>query len=212
MPETLLTVAIMAPPILISIILHEIAHGLVAKQLGDDTASRAGRLTLNPIPHIDPFGSIILPLILVLSGSKFIFGWAKPVPVQFGNLRQPKRDMVAVALAGPGTNLILAVISTYLAFEFARMDMQVLKQMALVGLQINVVLAVFNMVPILPLDGGRVLFGLLPMPAAQQFARLERYGMLILVALLFSGVLNQVIEPLTRGLVNVLLSGRGGGG
>jgi len=211
-PETLLTVAIMAPPILISIILHEIAHGLVAKQLGDDTASRAGRLTLNPIPHIDPFGSIILPLILVLSGSKFIFGWAKPVPVRFGNLRQPKRDMVAVALAGPGTNLILAVISTYLAFEFARLDMQVLKQMALVGLQINVVLAVFNMVPILPLDGGRVLFGLLPMPAAQQFARLERYGMLILVALLFSGVLNQVIEPLTRGLVNVLLSGRGSGG
>jgi Zn-dependent protease len=211
-PETLLTVAIMAPPILISIILHEIAHGLVAKRLGDDTASRAGRLTLNPIPHIDPFGSIILPLILVLSGSKFVFGWAKPVPVRFGNLRQPKRDMVAVALAGPGTNLILAVISTYLAFEFARMDMQVLKQMALVGLQINVVLAVFNMVPILPLDGGRVLFGLLPMPAAQQFARLERYGMLILVALLFSGVLNQVIEPLTRGLVNVLLSGRGGGG
>ena len=209
MPETLLTVAIMAPPILFSIILHEIAHGLVAKQLGDDTASRAGRLTLNPIPHIDPFGSIILPLILVLSGSKFVFGWAKPVPVRFGNLRQPKRDMVAVALAGPGTNLILAVISTYLAFEFARLDMQVLKQMALVGLQINVVLAVFNMVPILPLDGGRVLFGLLPMPAAQQFARLERYGMLILVVLLFSGVLNQVIEPLTRGLVNVLLSGRG---
>ena len=198
--------------LVVSIILHEIAHGLVAKQLGDDTASRAGRLTLNPIPHIDPFGSIILPLILVLSGSKFVFGWAKPVPVRFGNLRQPKRDMVAVALAGPGTNLILAVISTYLAFEFARLDMQVLKQMALVGLQINVVLAVFNMVPILPLDGGRVLFGLLPMPAAQQFARLERYGMLILVALLFSGVLNQVIEPLTRGLVNVLLSGRGSGG
>jgi Zn-dependent protease len=211
-PEKLLTVAIMAPPILISIILHEIAHGLVAKRLGDDTASKAGRLTLNPIPHIDPFGSIILPLILVLSGSKYVFGWAKPVPVRFGNLRQPKRDMVAVALAGPGTNLILAVISTYLAFEFARMDMQVLKQMALVGLQVNVVLAVFNMVPILPLDGGRVLFGLLPMPVAQKFAHLERYGMLILVALLFSGVLNQVIEPLTRGLVNALLFGRGSGG
>ena len=205
-PEFLVTLLIMGPPMLFSIILHEIAHGLVAKRLGDDTATKAGRLTLNPIPHIDPIGSVVLPLILVLSGSQYVFGWAKPVPVRFGNLRNPKRDMMAVAVAGPATNLILAVICTYLARLFADMGIEPLKLMAIVGLQINVVLAVFNMLPIPPLDGSRVLFGLLPLPAARIFSRLEPYGMLIVIVLLYAGVLSMVVAPVTRMLVNVLLS------
>jgi Zn-dependent protease len=199
-------VAIMAPPILLSIILHEIAHGVVANRLGDDTAARAGRLTLNPIPHIDPIGTIALPLLLALSGSQTLFGWAKPVPVKFGNLRNPKRDMIAVALAGPGTNLVLAVLFVFVARGFAMAGMRAGMQMGLIGVQINVVLAVFNMLPIPPLDGSRVLFGLLPVPAARAFARLEPYGMLIVMGLLFTGVLSTVISPLTRALVNALLA------
>ena len=205
-PEFLVKLLIMGPPMLFSIILHEIAHGLVAKRLGDDTATKAGRLTLNPIPHIDPIGSVVLPGLLLLSGSQYLFGWAKPVPVRFGNLRHPKRDMMAVAVAGPATNLILAVLCVYLARTFAIMDIELLKQMAIFGLQINVVLAVFNMLPIPPLDGSRVLFGLLPLPAARTLSRLEPYGLLIVIALLYAGVLSMVVGPVTRLLVDVLLS------
>ena len=196
----------MGPPILLSIILHEIAHGWVANRLGDDTAAKAGRLTLNPLPHIDPFGSVILPLMLAASGSSFLFGWAKPVPVRFGNLRNPKRDMVAVALAGPVTNLVLAVLFTLAAHGAAGLGLTLVMAMCLVGVQMNVVLAVFNLIPILPLDGGRVLVGLLPMPAAIALSRLEPYGMLIVMALLFTGTLGGIVGPLTRSLVSVLLS------
>ena len=196
----------MGPPILLSIILHEIAHGWVANRLGDDTAAKAGRLTLNPLPHIDPFGSVILPLMLAASGSSFLFGWAKPVPVRFGNLRNPKRDMVAVALAGPVTNLVLAVLFTLAAHGAAGLGLTLVMAMCLVGVQMNVVLAVFNLIPILPLDGGRVLVGLLPMPAAIALSRLEPYGMLIVMALLFTGTLGTIVGPLTRSLVSALLS------
>ena len=196
----------MGPPILLSIILHEIAHGWVANRLGDDTAAKAGRLTLNPLPHIDPFGSVILPLMLAVSGSSFLFGWAKPVPVRFGNLGNPKRDMVAVALAGPVTNLVLAVLFTLAAHGAARLGLTPVVAMCLVGVQMNVVLAVFNLIPILPLDGGRVLVGLLPMPAAIALSRLEPYGMLIVMALLFTGTLGTIVGPLTRSLVSALLS------
>jgi Zn-dependent protease len=202
----LLKIVLMGPPILFSIILHEIAHGWVANRLGDDTAARAGRLTLNPLPHIDPIGSVVLPLLLLVSGSNYLFGWAKPVPVRFGHLRNPKRDMVAVALAGPGTNIVLAIIFAAAAHWFGGMQMRTPMIMALVGVQINVVLAVFNLLPLLPLDGGRVLFGLLPRPAAVAFSRLEPYGMLIVMALLFTGVLGTVLGPVTRTLVGVLLS------
>jgi Zn-dependent protease len=197
--------AILAPPILLAVILHEIAHGVVANRLGDDTAKRAGRLTLNPIPHIDPFGSVVLPLILTAINSPFLFGWAKPVPVSFRNLRNPKRDMVAVAAAGPATNLVLAALSGAAAHAFNAAGADWLTMMAIVSVQINVVLAVFNLVPILPLDGGRVLFGLLPREPAIAFARLEPYGMLIVMALLFTGTLGAVLGPLASFMIRTLL-------
>ena len=205
LPHVLIKIAIIAPPILFSIILHEIAHGLIANRFGDDTAKRAGRLTLNPIPHIDPLGSVILPLMLSVIGSPFLFGWAKPVPVNFRNLRNPKRDMVAVALAGPGTNIILAMVSAVAAHVSNAAGLDWLTAMAIVGVQINVVLAVFNLVPILPLDGGRILFGLLPRAPALAFARLEPYGMLIVMALLFTGTLGAVLGPVTMFMIHTLL-------
>jgi len=201
----LLKIIILAPPILLAIILHEIAHGFVANRLGDDTAARAGRLTLNPLPHVDPVGSVLLPLMLTWAGSPFLFGWAKPVPVNFGKLRHPKRDMVAVALAGPGTNIALGLIFAVAAHTFDSLAWDIPTAMAIVGVRINIALAVFNLIPILPLDGGRVLFGLLPREPALAFARLEPYGMFIVMGLLFTGVLSAVLGPLVRTLLRVLL-------
>jgi Zn-dependent protease len=203
---TLLTILFIAPPLLLSIILHEIAHGWVAYRLGDDTAARAGRLTLNPLPHIDPFGSVILPLLLAVTGLP-TFGWAKPVPVHYGNLRNPKRDMIFVAVAGPLTNLVLAVLSILLAHQLLQHDLRTWAQVAIIAMQLNIVLAVFNMLPIPPLDGSRVLFGLLPMPAARALSRLEPYGMLIVIALLYTGVLGAIVGPVTKLLVNALVRG-----
>jgi Zn-dependent protease len=197
--------ALLAPPILVAIILHEIAHGVVANRLGDDTAKRAGRLTLNPLPHIDPFGSVLLPILLSVVGSPFLFGWAKPVPVNFRNLRDPKRDMVAVALAGPATNVVLALLSAVAAHLFHAMGAGWLTAIAVISVQINVVLAVFNLTPILPLDGGRVLFGLLPREPAIAFARLEPYGMFIVMGLLFTGTLGAVLGPVTNFVLRTLL-------
>ena len=198
-------IALFAPPILAAIILHEVAHGVVANRLGDDTALRAGRLTLNPIPHIDPVGSVLLPLMLAVVGSPFLFGWAKPVPVNFRNLHHPKRDMVAVAAAGPGTNIVLAIVSALAAHVFNAMDLGWLTAMAVLSVQFNVVLAVFNLMPILPLDGGRVLFGLLPRAPALAYARLEPYGMLIVMLLLFTGTFAAVLGPVANLIFHTLL-------
>ena len=201
----LVKAVLLAPPILLAIILHEIAHGVVANRLGDDTAKVSGRLTLNPIPHIDPIGTIALPLMLTIVGSPFLFGWAKPVPVNFRNLHNPKRDMIAVAAAGPATNIALALISAAAAHIFDALGSSWLTVMAVIGVKINVVLAVFNLLPILPLDGGRVLFGLLPREPAIAFARLEPYGMLIVMALLFTGTLSAILGPVASFMIRTLL-------
>jgi Zn-dependent protease len=175
-------------PVVFAVTFHEAAHGFVAYRFGDDTAWRAGRVTFNPLKHIDSFGTIILPAMLILLRSPFLFGYAKPVPVNFRRLDSPRRDMVWVALAGPGTNVLLAIISALLFYGVglappAAADWLVenLKN----SIVINVVLCVFNMLPLPPLDGGRVAVGLLPDALAFPLARLERYGMLILLFFLF---------------------------
>ncbi|MBR0773618.1 site-2 protease family protein [Bradyrhizobium diazoefficiens] len=174
-------------PLLLAITFHEAAHAFVAHRLGDNTASQLGRVSFNPLRHIDPFGTVILPAMLLFAHSPFLFGYAKPVPVNFRKLNNPRLDMVWVALAGPATNILLALASG-LAFhalpsepiDSARWIFDNLKN----SLVINAVLAVFNMMPIPPLDGGRVAVGLLPRPLALPLARLEPYGMMILIALL----------------------------
>jgi Zn-dependent protease len=172
----------------IAITLHEAAHGFVAWRLGDDTAYRQGRVSFNPLKHIDPFGTILVPAVLLLSGARFLFGWAKPVPVNFGRLRRPLSDMVWVAAAGPGINLALAVASAFLLHATVMLPDSAGRwaQANLVNsLQLNVVLAVFNMLPVPPLDGGRIAVGLLPRPLALRLAGLERYGLFIILGGLF---------------------------
>ena len=202
-------ISIWAIPILAAIVFHEVAHGWVAFRLGDPTAARMGRLTLNPISHIDLFGTVILPLLLVIAHAPFLFGYAKPVPVNFQNLRNPKRHMIWVALAGPATNIILALVSYLLLKILVSLDLPrdgslasivviPLIYMLHASARINIVLAVFNTFPIPPLDGGRVLVGLLPEPYSTTVARVEPYGFLIIVVLLMSHLLDAVLSPLVH--------------
>ena len=187
MNVSLYGISVWVLPVLIAITFHEAAHGFVARRLGDDTAWKLGRVTFSPLKHIDPFGTIILPAVLLLAHSPFLFGYAKPVPVNFRNLRHPRLDMVWVALAGPVTNIILATAAA-LAFHALPFVPATAAQWTLDNLKnaflINIVLAIFNMMPIPPLDGGRVAVGLLPRPLAYPLSRLEPYGMLILIGLL----------------------------
>lgn len=180
-------------PLLLAIPLHEAAHGYAAYRFGDDTAYRKGRLTLNPIKHIDPIGTVAFPALLIFSGAPFVFGWAKPVPVNFAGLRDPRWNSVWVAAAGPAVNLALAFASA-LGLRFAEsyfMGIQLTElpwwvMMLQVSLLLNVALAVFNMIPLLPLDGGRVLHGILPPPIAVNYAKTERYGFFIILFVLIA--------------------------
>ncbi|WP_295624368.1 site-2 protease family protein [uncultured Nitrosomonas sp.] len=204
MDEIIRGIAIYALPVIFAITLHEAAHGYIAKHFGDFTAYNEGRISLNPVRHIDLVGTILVPLSLfILSkltiGAGFLFGWAKPVPVNFSNLRQPKRNMLWVAAAGPGANLLmaffwalmikLAIISPESSFA------KPLALMGIAGIEINVILMVLNLLPLPPLDGGRMAVSLLPHQLAYQFSRIEPYGFMILLVLLFSGALGAVIGP-----------------
>lgn len=182
------TASVWVLPVLLAITLHEAAHGFVALHFGDDTALRAGRVTLNPLRHVDRFGTVLLPALLLLVQSPILFGYAKPVPVVFSRLRHPKRDMIWVAAAGPAMNLLLAfgaALGFYLVPAFPEISQSWLAENLQNAIFINVILAVFNMLPLPPLDGGRVAIGLLPHPLAMQLARLERFGLPILLGFLF---------------------------
>jgi Zn-dependent protease len=213
-------------PVLIAVTFHEAAHGIVAHWLGDDTAWRLGRVSLNPFKHIDPFGTVILPALLLLAHSPFLFGYAKPVPVNFRALRHPRRDMILVAAAGPVMNLILAIFAALglhlLAYTPDLVERFVNANLVR-ALGLNVVLAVFNLVPIPPLDGGRILVGVLPKPLARPLTRLEPYGLVLLIGLLivlpllgaqFNLDLNFIsiaIARATRTIVGVILLITGNG-
>jgi Zn-dependent protease len=217
----LYTISVWALPALIAITFHEAAHGFVARLLGDDTAWRLGRVTFNPLKHIDPVGTILLPALLLFLRSPFLFGYAKPVPINFRALHNPRRDMVLVAAAGPVINILLALLAAlmfylvgYLPETAARWAADNLRN----ALIINVILAVFNLLPLPPLDGGRIAVGLLPKPLAAPLAGLEPYGMIILIGLLFIlpmigaqmgldlNVVSQSISAVTGAVIRVILS------
>ncbi|GAB2469289.1 MAG: site-2 protease family protein [Comamonas sp.] len=196
------TILIYALPVLFSITVHEAAHGYAARHFGDDTAAMMGRLTLNPLKHIDPIGTIAMPLLLYFATSgSFVFGYAKPVPVQVGNLRNPKRDMVWVALAGPASNFLQAIAWAVVfgILSVAGVDEPFFLRMAQAGVLVNLVMWAFNLFPLPPLDGGRVLVGLLPYKPASVVARIEPYGFFIVMGLVIAGVVSTVwMRPLLK--------------
>jgi Zn-dependent protease len=202
MENLIQTLAIYALPVIFAITLHEAAHGYAARHFGDPTAWQLGRITLNPLKHIDPVGTILIPGLLVVFKTGFLFGWAKPVPVDFGRLRNPKRDMLWVAAAGPGANLFMALAWAILLKVAVMMPSTAyslpLGEMARAGVTVNAVLMLLNLLPIPPLDGGRIAISLLPPGLSWRFAALERFGFPILLLLLFLGVLDEILTPLVR--------------
>ena len=199
-------IAIWIPPVMLGITIHEVAHGWVASKLGDTTAKMMGRLTLNPLKHIDPVGTILIPGLLLLLQSGFIFGYAKPVPINWRNLRQPKRDMAIVAGAGPMANLLMAMVWALLVRAGLLMGETgiALVYMGVAGIFINTVLMVLNLLPLPPLDGGRVMTSLLPGPLAYRFSRIEPFGFMILIALLITGVLGKILLPAVTFIMGAL--------
>ena len=207
------TIALYAIPVLLAITLHEAAHGYAAKHFGDNTAYMLGRVTINPLPHIDPVGTILMPLMLYFATSgAFLFGYAKPVPVHFGNLRNPKRDMIWVALAGPGANFFQALMwaALLIMFQGIGINEPFLVEMAQGGVLVNIVMCVFNLFPLPPLDGGRILVGLLPYRQAMLVSRVEPYGFFIVMALVLAGVVSNLwlrpLMALTFQFINLLLT------
>lgn len=196
MDEIIRNIAVYALPVLFAITLHEAAHAYAARYFGDNTAYAQGRMTLNPLSHVDLFGTIIIPIALYMT-SGFVFGYAKPVPVQFGNLRNPKRDMAWVALAGPGANFIMALLWLILAIVLVATDVgeEFPHKVAQAGIVTNLLIFAFNLFPLPPLDGGRVVTSMLPHRLAFQFAKLEPYGFFILLALLYFNVLSFWVQP-----------------
>ena len=205
-------ILIYALPVLFAITVHEAAHGYAAKHFGDNTAYMMGRVTLNPIKHIDPIGTILMPLLLIFSGSPFLFGYAKPVPVRFGNLNHPKRDMVWVALAGPASNLIMALVWGVLFYvlQGAGLTEPFFLKMAQGGILVNAVMFAFNLFPLPPLDGGRILVGLLPYKQAELVSRVEPWGFFIVMGLVITGVISKLwMQPmmdLTYGFLELALT------
>ena len=207
------SIAIYALPVLFAITVHEAAHGYAARHFGDNTAYMLGRITLNPLKHIDPVGTILMPLLLLFATSgAFLFGYAKPVPVRFGNLRNPKRDMIWVALAGPGANLIQALLwgALSILLQGAGVTETFFLQMCHGGVLVNVVMFAFNLFPLPPLDGGRILVGLLPYRQAEIVSRIEPWGFFIVMALVIAGVVStlwmQPVMALTLGFLKLVLA------
>ena len=204
MESLIQTITVYALPVLFGITLHEASHGYVARMFGDPTAWQAGRVSLNPVRHIDFIGTIVVPLVLLFSsklmgGAGLLFGWAKPVPVDWSRLRRPKRDMLWVALAGPASNLVMAVIwaiSLRILAETGATGDDFWVKMTIAGIQVNLVLMALNLLPLPPLDGGRIVYSLLPNRMAWQYSKVEPYGLLILIVLMFTGVLWIVLQPL----------------
>lgn len=206
------TVAVYAIPVLFAITVHEAAHGYAARHFGDPTAHLLGRITLNPLKHIDPVGTIAMPLLLYFAtAGAFLFGYAKPVPVNFGRLRRPKQDMVWVALAGPGANFVQALAWVLIGYGMLASGVEetFFQRMVEAGIQVNLVMFAFNLFPLPPLDGGRILVGLLPWRQAQAVSRVEPYGFFIVLALVITGLVGQYwlrpLMELTGGLIDLLL-------
>ena len=201
MDETIQKITVYALPLIFGITLHEAAHAYVAKYFGDKTAYSQGRVSLNPIVHIDLFGTILIPLALFLLNSPFLFGYAKPVPVNFANLRKPKRDMAWVALAGPAANLLMAFLWLLAGMFFLKMGIEdgFFIQMVQAGLSVNLLLFAFNLLPIPPLDGGRILVSLLPHQLAYKFAQIEPYGFFIVMGLMVMKLLHFWMMPIMIG-------------
>ncbi|MCX7174142.1 MAG: site-2 protease family protein [Proteobacteria bacterium] len=214
MENLIQTLAIWALPVIFAITLHEAAHGYVARYFGDPTAWQLGRVSLNPLRHIDPVGTILVPALILatsslLAGGGILFGWAKPVPVDFGRLRNPKRDMLWVAAAGPGANMVMTLgwacllkLATLMPESLFAVPMA---EMGKAGIEINAALMLLNLLPIPPLDGGRIAVSLLPHRWAWKFAQLEPYGFVILLALLFTGILGDILGPLIFGFIHLIL-------